>query len=420
MSREQPPTRTARKAGRRQGNAGEAPRRALRRRRICRPATCSAPRPRKAPRSASRRSATWTQANSCPTRSSSASSRSAWRPAVRSATASCSTVFRARCIRPRELDRVLGGRPLDIVDRPRRAARDRARPHRGPARVRELPARVPREHAADARLDRATPAAATCASATTTPKKRSNAGSSCTRTRRCRSSTTTGRAGCLTVVDGVGDGDDVFERLVKVVDEQLRSDAVAEWSCARRRRRSRIMRQRRRGRRRDARGVHAGRQAGRDDRRSRRARRATCSTGASARSNFLGYHGFPAVACISPNEVIVHGIPGDRVLEDGDIVSIDCGAIIEGWHADAAITVPVGRDRRRVAAPDRRRPGRRSSRDRGHGRGGNRLGDVGAAVEGVASAAGFGGRPRVRRATASAPRCTRSPTSRTTGPRAGA
>src|ERR1044071_9675810 len=61
-----------------------------------------------------------------------------------------------------------------------------------------------------------------------------------------------------------------------------------------------------------------------------------------ARSNFRGYHGFPAVACISPNEVIVHGIPGDRVLEDGDIVSIDCGAIIEGWHADAAITIPVG------------------------------------------------------------------------------
>src|SRR2546430_8501903 len=61
-----------------------------------------------------------------------------------------------------------------------------------------------------------------------------------------------------------------------------------------------------------------------------------------ARSNFLGYHGFPAVACISPNEVIVHGIPGERVLEEGDIVSIDCGAIIDGWHADAAITVPVG------------------------------------------------------------------------------
>src|SRR5690242_14512251 len=61
-----------------------------------------------------------------------------------------------------------------------------------------------------------------------------------------------------------------------------------------------------------------------------------------ARSNFLGYHGFPAVVCTSPNEVIVHGIPSSRVLHEGDIVSIDCGAIIEGWHADAAITVPVG------------------------------------------------------------------------------
>src|SRR2546427_100010 len=61
-----------------------------------------------------------------------------------------------------------------------------------------------------------------------------------------------------------------------------------------------------------------------------------------ARSNFLGYHGFPAVACISPNEVIVHGIPGERLIDDGDIVSVDCGAIVEGWHADAAITIPVG------------------------------------------------------------------------------
>ena len=69
-----------------------------------------------------------------------------------------------------------------------------------------------------------------------------------------------------------------------------------------------------------------------------------------ARSNFLGYHGFPAVACISPNEVIVHGIPDERVLDDGDMVSIDCGAIVEGWHADAAITVPVGS----ISAEDQR------------------------------------------------------------------
>ena len=62
-----------------------------------------------------------------------------------------------------------------------------------------------------------------------------------------------------------------------------------------------------------------------------------------ARSNFLGYHGFPAVVCTSPNDVIVHGIPSDDVvLDDGDILSIDCGAIIEGWHADAAVTVPIG------------------------------------------------------------------------------
>ncbi len=61
-----------------------------------------------------------------------------------------------------------------------------------------------------------------------------------------------------------------------------------------------------------------------------------------AKSNFLGYHGYPAVACVSVNEVVVHGIPGDRVIFAGDIVSIDCGAIVDGWHADAAITIPVG------------------------------------------------------------------------------
>jgi len=48
------------------------------------------------------------------------------------------------------------------------------------------------------------------------------------------------------------------------------------------------------------------------------------------------------VICASPNEVIVHGIPDGRVLNEGDILSIDCGAIIEGWHADAAITIPIG------------------------------------------------------------------------------
>ena len=58
--------------------------------------------------------------------------------------------------------------------------------------------------------------------------------------------------------------------------------------------------------------------------------------------SFLGYHGFPASICTSVNDEVVHGIPGDRVLEAGDQISIDCGAILAGWHGDAAITVGVG------------------------------------------------------------------------------
>ncbi len=108
-----------------------------------------------------------------------------------------------------------------------------------------------------------------------------------------------------------------------------------------------------------------------------------------ARSNFLGYHGFPAVACISPNEVIVHGIPDSRVLEEGDIVSIDCGAIVDGWHADAAITVPVGEidDADRLLLETTR-----ASLDAAIAAtlDGNRLGDIGAAVEATVTAAGLG------------------------------
>lgn len=61
-----------------------------------------------------------------------------------------------------------------------------------------------------------------------------------------------------------------------------------------------------------------------------------------ASPSFLGYQGFPATVCVSVNDEVVHGIPGDRVIHSGDIVSIDCGAIVDGWHADAAITVLVG------------------------------------------------------------------------------
>jgi methionyl aminopeptidase len=61
-----------------------------------------------------------------------------------------------------------------------------------------------------------------------------------------------------------------------------------------------------------------------------------------ARSNFLNYHGYPAVICTSPNNVIVHGIPGSYRLKEGDILSVDCGAIVEGYHGDAAFTMAIG------------------------------------------------------------------------------
>jgi methionyl aminopeptidase len=64
---------------------------------------------------------------------------------------------------------------------------------------------------------------------------------------------------------------------------------------------------------------------------------------AGAVPSFKGYHGFPASICASVNDQVVHGIPSrSQMLADGDLISIDCGAILNGWHGDAAITVPVG------------------------------------------------------------------------------
>ncbi|MCC5579304.1 type I methionyl aminopeptidase [Microtetraspora sp. AC03309] len=64
---------------------------------------------------------------------------------------------------------------------------------------------------------------------------------------------------------------------------------------------------------------------------------------AGAIPSFKGYQGFPATICASVNDEVVHGIPNDRrKLREGDIISIDCGAILDGWHGDSAITVPVG------------------------------------------------------------------------------
>ncbi|WP_255372765.1 type I methionyl aminopeptidase [Demequina sp. NBRC 110051] len=106
-----------------------------------------------------------------------------------------------------------------------------------------------------------------------------------------------------------------------------------------------------------------------------------------ATSNFLGYHGFPAVACVSINDEIVHGIPGDRVLQDGDVVSIDCGAIVEGWHGDSALSFIVGTagdaDARLVEATRRSMWAGIAALASA-----SRLDEVSAAIEDVADAAG--------------------------------
>jgi methionyl aminopeptidase len=107
-----------------------------------------------------------------------------------------------------------------------------------------------------------------------------------------------------------------------------------------------------------------------------------------ARSNFLNYHGFPAVICTSPNNMIVHGIPGDYVLKEGDIISIDQGAIVEGYHGDAAYTVGVGET---SPLATRLMEVTEASLWAGIAEmvAGKRLHDIGRAVQGVAEAAGF-------------------------------
>ncbi|MFC8732954.1 type I methionyl aminopeptidase [Luteimicrobium sp. NPDC057192] len=62
---------------------------------------------------------------------------------------------------------------------------------------------------------------------------------------------------------------------------------------------------------------------------------------AGAMSSFLGYEGYPATICVSVNDEVIHGIPGDRVLRPGDLVSVDAGAVVEGWHGDAAFSMVV-------------------------------------------------------------------------------
>jgi methionyl aminopeptidase len=107
------------------------------------------------------------------------------------------------------------------------------------------------------------------------------------------------------------------------------------------------------------------------------------------RPSFLGYHGYPATICASPNSVIVHGIPNGYRLAEGDIVSIDVGAIYEGWHADAAFTAPVGEVAPEVA--DLLRVTEQALWSGiAEAKAGKRLGDIGHAIEATAAPHGYG------------------------------
>ena len=111
--------------------------------------------------------------------------------------------------------------------------------------------------------------------------------------------------------------------------------------------------------------------------------------GAGCAPSFLGYHGYPASICASPNDVIVHGIPTDYRLTEGDILSIDAGAVHEGFHGDAAFTIAIGtcsQDAARLIAATERAlwAGIRAVRE------GSRVGDIGAVVQAVGVSSGLG------------------------------
>lgn len=105
--------------------------------------------------------------------------------------------------------------------------------------------------------------------------------------------------------------------------------------------------------------------------------------------SFLGYHGYPASICTSPNNVIVHGIPSSYALKDGDILSVDAGAIYDGWHGDAAVTFAIG------SVPPEVDQLIRATEEAlwagiAQAKAGNRLGDIGHAVETIGKRHGYG------------------------------
>jgi methionyl aminopeptidase len=104
---------------------------------------------------------------------------------------------------------------------------------------------------------------------------------------------------------------------------------------------------------------------------------------------FLGYNDFPNSLCVSVNDEVVHGIPGPRVIEEGDLVSLDCGLILDGWWADSGLSVGVGEisgEARKLLAVTEEA----LRRGLDAARAGNRIGDIGHAVQSYVEAQGFG------------------------------
>jgi methionyl aminopeptidase len=108
-----------------------------------------------------------------------------------------------------------------------------------------------------------------------------------------------------------------------------------------------------------------------------------------AKPAFIGYRGYPKTLCTSINDEVVHGIPGTRALKEGDIIGIDCGAVVDGYYGDAARTIPVGRigsETAKLLEVTRRA----LSEGIAAARPGARVSDIGAAVEAVALSNGYG------------------------------
>ncbi len=107
-----------------------------------------------------------------------------------------------------------------------------------------------------------------------------------------------------------------------------------------------------------------------------------------ARAAFKGYRGFPATICVSINDQIVHGIPGEREIKEGDIISLDIGSIVDGFYGDAAITVVVGKASREAESlVETTREALEEGIKKAYA--GARLGDISAAIQQYAESRGY-------------------------------